>query len=252
MTDASSTALCLGEQNLPVPYAGFSSLGNWVMRQVALRLWAFGLNRFVGDVNDAYREVVSERHAAAAAESLLSTSSIRMWLAHLGELQRRRRPRPGAEREIPWIRQEVSERMALLRRCVSAFNRWAPAQPGALPPSLTRLLSKAGTPSFHQSFDDPQIPASMRLAYYAHRTLDLHVLALGQAVDGKLPSSIIEPVTEALRVNVGRALGLALGLPGVSHLRDEADLDLRDVEVLDIDEEESEWLECVRAARFVG
>jgi hypothetical protein len=194
--------------------------------------------------------VATPRDAARAAEQLLTRWVVRQWILNFDMVRRARAGRDILEHQ-PWIPEDLTPRLRVLSRCVDAFNRWASAKPGVLPPSLSLLLEDSLTPNFHRAFDDGRLPASVRLAYYSHRTVGLHAVALFQAHDGALPSMVVPSVVDALRTDVRRALGLALGIPGVEGVREQLHVDLDDVEILDLDAEQAAWYPYLSVATWI-
>lgn len=232
------------EQALPVPYAGSLSLrakAEQLLLALASRAVSAGYNAFLGQVNRAYENITTTRDGSAAAEALLRSMGVRQWLINLQHLaQRSSRPS-----ELPGLPGDSGSRLELLRECAVSFNLWEPPQSGAMPSALVLLFEKGATRNFHQAFEDSRIAASIRDAYCAHWALCLHLIALGQVVEGKLPTSATEPISEALHLSLRKALGLALGLPGNDELRESTEYD--DVDILDLDEEQAAWSKYLRS-----
>lgn len=245
-TMASSTALACVGQTLPAPYShsrSFRGLAERFVGAAISRLAFVGYKAFLAQVVRAYADVASARESAEVTEAMLRKYATRQWLVNLQYIARSK-PQTG---EIAGAPDGYHSRLELLRECAVSFNLWEPPRPGAMPYALIFLFEKSGTPNFYHAFEDSRIAASIRNGYYAHWALALQLLALFLANAGELPSSVVEPITEALDQSLRKALGLALGLPGNDELRGSAESYDDDIEILDIDEEQAAWSKYLRS-----
>lgn len=258
MSSSSSTALERLEATAPASYR--TGPGGWLKalaerasRRLMPRFLEAGRKLLDRRIIAAYQRVRTQHEAELAAEILLSSQTVRIWIVNFELLATKHMVQKPSfadelEQRQAWVPVAIAPRLRLLRKIAAEFNR--SSSPGRVSPTLALLLYRAASPAFHLAFDDTRLPASVRLAYYSHRKIFLHLWALNLASERRgLEVELIHPLTAALQNDLRLALGLAMGMPGAEAVEDEALDDIPDVVRLEIDDEQVAWNRYLKAAR---